>query len=357
MSTEEGLEAEQEEKLRRRLVDFYKAKDPSKLPLVDAMVRSYRGRDSEQLFQNLEKKYGTRWLLRRPTFDDPEDGVYSSITAGLKDLYKTCIQPTEEKYLFHKFFHPVLADADLDSVPMVLLMGQYSTGKTSFIKHILGRGFPGIHIGPEPTTDKFVAVMHGQDDRTIPGNALVMKADQPFKSLSKFGSGFLNRLEGSQLQSKLLEKLTLIDTPGVLAGAKQETNRNYDFTKVMEWFANHCDRILVLFDAHKLDISDEFKRCLLALRGNDDKIRVILNKADAVTTPQLMRVYGAMMWSLGKVINTPEVCRVYVGSFWSRPLKNAGLRKLFEADMERLIGDVKSVPRDGVMRKLNDLAK
>lgn len=26
-----------------------------------------------------------------------------------------------------------------------------------------------------------------------------------------------------------------------------------------------------------------------------------------------MRVYGALMWSLGKVLNTPEVMRVYIG--------------------------------------------
>jgi hypothetical protein len=26
-----------------------------------------------------------------------------------------------------------------------------------------------------------------------------------------------------------------------------------------------------------------------------------------------MRVYGALMWSLGKVLNTPEVARVYIG--------------------------------------------
>lgn len=42
---------------------------------------------------------------------------------------------------------------------MVMLLGQYSTGKTTFIKHLLKTGYPGAHIGPEPTTDRFVAVM------------------------------------------------------------------------------------------------------------------------------------------------------------------------------------------------------
>jgi len=42
------------------------------------------------------------------------------------------------------------------------------------------------------------------------------------------------------------------------------------------------NRIILLFDAHKLDISDEFRRSIEALRGHDDKIRIVLNKGMSV---------------------------------------------------------------------------
>jgi EH domain-containing protein 1 len=52
---------------------------------------------------------------------------------------------------------------------------QYSTGKTTFIKHLLNREYPGAHIGPEPTTDRFVVVMGGVEERRTPGNTLVVQ--------------------------------------------------------------------------------------------------------------------------------------------------------------------------------------
>ena len=67
--------------------------------------------------------------------------------------------------------------------------------------------------------------------------------------------------------------ISIVDTPGILSGEKQRTDRGYDFIGVLEWFAERVDRILLLFDAHKLDISDEFRRSIEALRGHDDKIR------------------------------------------------------------------------------------
>ncbi|KAI6704106.1 hypothetical protein NL676_013242 [Syzygium grande] len=285
----------------------------------------------------------------------------TSIVDGLKRLYVEKLKPLEVAYRFNDFVSPLLTNSDFDAKPMVMLLGQYSTGKTTFIKHLLRCEYPGAHIGPEPTTDRFVVVMSGPDERSIPGNTIAVHADMPFNGLTKFGGAFLSKFECSQMPHPLLDQITFVDTPGVLSGEKQRTQRSYDFTGVISWFAAKCDMILLLFDPHKLDISDEFKRVIASLRGNDDKIRVVLNKADQVDTQQLMRVYGALMWSLGKVLNTPEVVRVYIGSFNDKPV-NEGIvgpigRDLFEKEQDDLLADLIDIPKKACDRRINEFVK
>lgn len=67
----------------------------------------------------------------------------------LKSAYKHKILPLEQTFKFEEFHSPSLTDTDFDAKPMVLLIGQYSTGKTTFIRYMLERDFPGAHIGPE----------------------------------------------------------------------------------------------------------------------------------------------------------------------------------------------------------------
>ncbi|XP_003744873.1 EH domain-containing protein 3 [Galendromus occidentalis] len=287
-----------------------------------------------------------------PTFER-----YTTVVEGLKAIYNEKILPLEEQYLFHEFCTPKLQDSDFDAKPTVLLIGQYSTGKTTFIKYLIDDDFPGDLVGPEPTTDRFIALMNGPQDGVIPGHAVVVDNSKPFMSLGDFGSAFLQRFQISLKDSPVLRSLTIVDSPGILSGEKQRVDRGYNFTEVLKWFAARVDRIILLFDAHKLDISDEFRRSIEVLRGHDEKIRIVLNKADMIDQQALMRVYGALMWSLGKILLTPEVVRVYIGTFWDEALKNDDLRKLFEAEECDLFREIGELPCTVAWRKLNDLLK
>jgi hypothetical protein len=114
------------------------------------------------------------------------------VTITGKYLCVTC--PTDVIFLWYylqsKLSSSLQTNSDFDAKPMVMLLGQYSTGKTTFIKHLLKTSYPGYvlsahvftvfcnhirwkkltvnlvlctsagaHIGPEPTTDRFVVVM------------------------------------------------------------------------------------------------------------------------------------------------------------------------------------------------------
>ena len=104
--------------------------------------------------------------------DQPQ--FYATVGEGLKKIYKGKLLPLEDAYDFHEFVSPALNDPDFDAKPMILFVGQYSTGKTSLIRYLLEKDYPGLRIGPEPTTDTFNVVMYGDQDQIIPGNALGM---------------------------------------------------------------------------------------------------------------------------------------------------------------------------------------
>lgn len=81
---------------------------------------------SERMFSWVRQEQGGR---------NKEGEMYQTVTEGLQSLYSKKLLPLEDAYLFHDFHSPALEPADFQSKPMVLLVGQYSTGKTTFIRY------------------------------------------------------------------------------------------------------------------------------------------------------------------------------------------------------------------------------
>ncbi len=160
------------------------------------------------------------------------------------------------KKLQHLTFTP-FRDADFDAKPQVLLLGQYSVGKTSFIRYILVnikhgrnlllkgervswrthwpradyRSFLGSYA--RPIGSHYSWQCFGCSGPSTPSISYP-QADKPFRGLSQFGTGFLSKFECSQCPCPILESVTFIDTPGVLSGEKQRIGRSYDFVKVVQ---------------------------------------------------------------------------------------------------------------------------
>lgn len=58
-----------------------------------------------------------------------------------------CPQKTEwclTNHMFVYWYFSLQTNSDFDAKPMVMLLGQYSTGKTTFLKHLLKSSYPGF---------------------------------------------------------------------------------------------------------------------------------------------------------------------------------------------------------------------
>mmetsp|Transcript_20333 Transcript_20333/g.36973 ORF Transcript_20333/g.36973 Transcript_20333/m.36973 type:complete len:453 (+) Transcript_20333:61-1419(+) len=277
-----------------------------------------------------------------------------AVLAKLWQLYSTAVAPLEKKSFYKHFHAPPITEEEFEARPQVLLVGQYSTGKTSMVKWLTGVDSPHFDVRPQPSTDKFMAVVHGPEERLIHGNAATCLPQLPYQGLATFGSSFLDNFQALVMPSEILRDLTFIDTPGVLSGCKQRIGRNYDFASVCRWLAARADLILMTFDAHKLDISDEFQEVMEVLRPHADKVRCVLNKADQIDSTNLVRVYGALLWNVGKVLRTPEIAKVFTSSFWTEPYRYEAHKQLFDEDKEAVIKELKALPRTALLRKMND---
>jgi hypothetical protein len=157
-------------------------------------------------------------------------------------------------------------------LPFVLLLGNHSSGKSSFINHVLGRTVQ--QTGVAPTDDGFTVIAPAARDADRDGASFVGDPSMGFSPLRAFGPGFLSHFKLKLRKGLQTKDLMLIDSPGMIdspQGQRAATRadapsahgeRGYDFLGVTRWLAEQADVVLLFFDPDKPGTTGETLGCL-----------------------------------------------------------------------------------------------
>lgn len=199
------------------------------------------------------------------------------------------------------------------STPTVLCLGNHSSGKSSFINHLIGQNIQAT--GVAPTDDGFTLLVYGAEQQDVDGRTAVIDPQLPLKDFEQYGKEFLDHLKVRRLPLDPLREVCLIDSPGLIdhAGSPGDHARGYDFPAVVREFAGFADLIVFFFDPGKPGTTGESLRIITeALSDVMYKVLIVFNKVDTFEDVRdFARTYGALCWNLSRVIRTKDMPQIY----------------------------------------------
>ncbi|KNC50698.1 EH domain-containing protein 3 [Thecamonas trahens ATCC 50062] len=162
----------------------------------------------------------------------------------------------------------------------VALMGNHSSGKSSFINWYVGQEVLKTSVAIETQGVNFVTAGHRRDVMHGPAT---LKLFQRFRGLDQF-DGLLPHVETHVVPSdaNAFPLLTLIDTPGLVDGNMAYP---FDVSRVLEWLAARVDMVFIFFDPLGQALCSRTMSLIKALDARHaDKIRYVASKMDTVAT-------------------------------------------------------------------------
>lgn len=234
------------------------------------------------------------------------------LIAKLEKLLNSKVRPR-----FNRYGVPIDGlMAPLKWKPLVLVIGNYSSGKSTLINELIGKDVQ--RVGQAPTDDCFTILSRTEKnsgEAEIPGSSVVSDERLPFGGLRCFGEKFFSHLRLKHVDSPFLENLALIDTPGMLDSVT-ERDRGYDYLSVIGELARLSDVIILMFDPHKAGtIKETYQAIRSTLPGStgEDRVLYVLNRIDeCANATDLLRSYGTLCWNLSQMTGRKDIPRIYM---------------------------------------------
>jgi len=273
------------------------------------------------------------------------------ILNDLKKIYENAIKPLEQLYKYRDLSNRHFGDPEIFSKPLVLFMGPWSGGKSTILNYLTDNEYTpySIRSGAEPSPAHFNILMYGNETEILDGTQIA--ADWTFSGLQKFGQAFLERLRAVKIPNKLLEKVNIVEIPGILEVRKQ-VSRLFPFNDACQWFIDRADLIFLVYDPSKLDVGPETEAILDQLKGREYQTRILLNKADLVKPEELLRVQNALIWNISPLMSSIQPPLLYTVSLWSHPFQSGAPVRLLQAQEKALLIDLREAINKRIENKI-----
>lgn len=200
----------------------------------------------------------TPFLTRRKLLTERQEALLEAIRAALEALraalkrFGVDVAPADARILDD-------AIANLDELFLLVIAGEYNSGKSSFINALLGA--PVVAEGVTPTTDRITVLRYG---------------DTPGETVS---GAFLVE---HRFPAEVLRRMAIVDTPGTNAIIRRHEELTRDFIP-------RADLVLFVTSASQPFSASE-RAFLELIRDWGKKVVLIVNKADLLDDAGLAEV-------------------------------------------------------------------
>ncbi len=200
----------------------------------------------------------TPFLTRRKLLTERQEALLEAIRAALEALraalkrFGVDVAPADARILDD-------AIANLDELFLLVIAGEYNSGKSSFINALLGA--PVVAEGVTPTTDRITVLRYGDTlGETVSGAFLVEH----------------------RFPAEVLRRMAIVDTPGTNAIIRRHEELTRDFIP-------RADLVLFVTSASQPFSASE-RAFLELIRDWGKKVVLIVNKADLLDDAGLAEV-------------------------------------------------------------------
>ena len=279
----------------------------------------------------------------------------------LKDVYDGwSIDQVVKDFNFARFGGTnIFADPDyFTSKPIVVVGGQFSTGKTTMIQDVLlGKAYKGSIISKAAAPNAFWAIAEATEknphDTIDLGNEFVHGPGSPFGAFATLDNEEVEKyFRVIRNDADILKEVTLVDTPGVL-GSPEESRRY----PIWQLLVQHADLVINTLSVTAANIDENYQKVLKLYAGlPKERVLYLFNMADDMPNSyEVLTAVGSATFHMGKHVQGSEAPEILVGSFWIEDCKwgNVGTHfcKAYDANKKRVRDAVYALGRQAPQKR------